>query len=144
MRLLDVNPETGDIKVFGKGAKERIVTVVNERVKRSLVSHLNRRNSEDQATAALFCNRRGRQLSPQCLRLQLQKLTRGTELIDRVTPHMFRHSAATLLLKGGVDMRFVQRLLGHASISTTQIYTYVADSALRRALERADVMSGLV
>ena len=57
---------------------------------------------------------------------------------------MFRHTAATLLLEGGVDIRFVQRLLGHASIATTQIYTHVADTALRAALERADVMQSFV
>jgi site-specific recombinase XerD len=55
---------------------------------------------------------------------------------------MLRHTAATLLIEGGVDIRFVQRLLGHASISTTEIYTHVTDTALRSALERADVMRG--
>jgi site-specific recombinase XerD len=60
--------------------------------------------------------------------------------VSAVTPHMFRHTAATLLMEGGVDIRIIQRLLGHADISTTEIYTYVSDEALRSALERADVM----
>jgi site-specific recombinase XerD len=138
--LPNVNPDTGEIKVFGKGAKERIVTVVNERVRSALARHVRRRSKADGPKAPLFCNLRGRALSPQCLRLRLHKLVHRAGLLDRTTPHMFRHSAATLLLEGGVDIRFVQRLLGHSSISTTQIYTHVADGALRTALRRADVM----
>jgi site-specific recombinase XerD len=143
-RLSDVDLETGEIKVFGKGARERIVVVVNSRVRATLASHVRRRVKASGAQAALFCNSKGRPLSPQCLRLRLHKLTKEAGILDRVTPHMFRHSAATLLLEEGVDIRFVQRLLGHASISTTEIYTHVADKALRTALERADVMRGLV
>lgn len=79
-------------------------------------------------------------MTPQCLRLRLHGLVKQTRLSRSVTPHMLRHTAATLLLEGGVDIRFVQRLLGHASIATTQIYTHVSDTALRSALERADVM----
>ncbi|MEI9932452.1 MAG: tyrosine-type recombinase/integrase [Rhizomicrobium sp.] len=82
-------------------------------------------------------------MTPQCLRLRLHSVARRSRL-GRVTPHMLRHTAATLLLEGGVDIRFVQRLLGHASIATTQIYTHVSDSALRNALEQADVMHALV
>jgi len=60
-----------------------------------------------------------------------------------ITPHRLRHTAATLLLEKGADIRFVQRQLGHASISTTELYTYVTDDALRRAIARADPMKGL-
>ena len=141
-RLSDVNPETGEIKVLGKGSKERVVAIVNSRVRSALGRHIRQRAKVDGPSASLFCNLRGRTLSPQCLRLRLHKLTKKAGVFDRVTPHMFRHSAATLLLEGGVDIRFVQRLLGHASISTTELYTHVADKALRSALERADVMSG--
>jgi len=141
-RLPDVNPQTGEIKVFGEGSKERVVAVVNYRVRSALARHVRVRGRADGPKAALFCNSRGRALSPQCLRLRLHRITRQAGVFDRVTPHMFRHSAATLLLEGGVDIRFVQRLLGHSSISTTQIYTHVADTALRTALERADVMRG--
>jgi hypothetical protein len=70
------------------------------------------------------------------------KFSKSLGLKQKVTPHMLRHTAATLLIEGGVDIRFVQRLLGHASISTTEIYTHVTDTALRSALERADVMRG--
>jgi site-specific recombinase XerD len=90
--------------------------------------------------APLFRNQRGTAITPQCVRLRLHALTRGVKIGKRITPHMLRHTAATLLLEGGVDIRFVQRLLGHASIATTQIYTHVTDIALRHALERADVM----
>ena len=74
----------------------------------------------------------------------LQRVAEVSGVRRRVTPHMFRHTAATLLVEEGVDIRFVQRLLGHANLSTTEIYTHVSDQALRSALERADVMKGFV
>ena len=61
-------------------------------------------------------------------------------LSNRVTPHMLRHTAATQLIEAGVDIRYIQRLLGHASLSTTEIYTHVSDSALRRVVSDADVL----
>jgi len=143
LRVRDVRPDTGEITVYGKGARERIVIIANSRVRKVMASYVRTLPEPDRATAPLFRNRRGRQLTPQCLRLRLHSVARRGRL-GRVTPHMLRHTAATLLLEGGVDIRFVQRLLGHASIATTQIYTHVSDSALRSALERADVMRALV
>ena len=137
-------PDTGEIKVFGKGARERIAVIANKRVRANLARHLKERTKRAGSEAPLFLNRRGRPLTPQCLRLRLHALASRSEVGRVVTPHMLRHTAATLLLEGGVDIRFVQRLLGHASIVTTQIYTHVTDLALRSALERADVMRAFV
>lgn len=68
-------------------------------------------------------------------------MAREAGLTRKVTPHMLRHTAATLLIETGVDIRIVQRLLGHSSIATTEIYTHVSDEALRATLERANVLS---
>jgi integrase/recombinase XerD len=92
---------------------------------------------------ALFVNRYGAPLRPQSVRSKLRHLAREAGLQRRITPHMLRHTAATLLIESGVDIRFVQRLLGHSSIATTEIYTHVSDEALRKTLERADVLGTL-
>jgi integrase/recombinase XerD len=134
-----IRPQSGEIAVLGKGARERVVIVANKEVRKSLERHVRSRLGAG-IEAPLFLNSRGRPLSSQCLRLRLHALRRHLRIANRITPHMLRHTAATLLLEGGVDIRFVQRLLGHASIATTQIYTHVSDTALRGALERADVM----
>jgi integrase/recombinase XerD len=138
-----VRPQSGEIAVFGKGARERIVIIANKGVRKSLEHHI-RALPSNGPEAPLFLNSRGRPLSAQCLRLRLHSLRRQLGIRNRITPHMLRHTAATLLLEGGVDIRFVQRLLGHASIATTQIYTHVSDTALRSALERADVMGAFL
>lgn len=130
---------SGDIKVLGKGSRERVVFIANARVRKALADHI-ASLGDVPPDAPIFRNRAGRPLTPQCLRLRLHSIARRARIGKAVTPHMLRHTAATLLLEGGVDIRFVQRLLGHASIATTQIYTHVTDIALRTALERADVM----
>jgi integrase/recombinase XerD len=144
LRLSDVNSNTGEIKVIGKGSRERVVIVTNNRVRQRLGRLVRNRMKLDGPGAPLFRNQRGNNLTPQCMRLRLHRLVRRAGLEVRVTPHMLRHTAATLLIERGVDIRFVQRLLGHASISTTETYTHVTDKALRNALERADVMRGFV
>jgi integrase/recombinase XerD len=142
LKTRDVRIESGEISVLGKGARERIVIVTNCAVRASLRRYIESVGID--LDAPLFYNRRGRPLTAQCFRLQLHSLVKRSSLGKRITPHMLRHTAATLLLEGGVDIRFVQRLLGHASIATTQIYTHVSDTALRAALERADIMRSLV
>jgi integrase/recombinase XerD len=144
LRLGHVQPQTGEIKVLGKGSRERIVMLANAGVRKTLNDYVRLLRDADNREAPLFRNQRGRPMTPQCFRLRLHSLSRQAHVGRRVTPHMLRHSAATLLLEAGIDIRFVQRLLGHASIATTQIYTHVSDIALRGALERADVMRALV
>ena len=140
LRIGQVALQSGEITVLGKGSRERVVIIANQHICNALAHHIGSLPDRDDQQAPLFRNGRGRLMSPQCLRLRLHTLRRRLRIGKRITPHMLRHTAATLLLEGGVDIRFVQRLLGHASIATTQIYTNVTDVALRSALARADVM----
>jgi integrase/recombinase XerD len=78
------------------------------------------------------------------MRSRLAKATRAAGLGIHVTPHMLRHTAATQLIEAGVDIRYIQRLLGHASLSTTEIYTHVSDRALHRVVSDADVLGRFV
>jgi integrase/recombinase XerD len=144
LKVGDVRNQSGEITVSGKGARERVVIIANQTVRKSLARYVEAKWRASDLEAALFLNSRGRPMTPQCLRLRLHGLVRRSSIAKPITPHMLRHTAATLLLEGGVDIRFVQRLLGHASIATTQIYTHVTDIALRNALERADVMRPFV
>jgi integrase/recombinase XerD len=95
------------------------------------------------ASEPLLLNRLGRPMKPQSIRSKLRRFATDAGLARRITPHMLRHTAATLLIETGVDIRIVQRLLGHSSIATTEIYTHVSDEALRTTLERADVLATL-
>ena len=139
----DVGNGSAEIRVLGKGGRERVVILANDRIRTLLAKYLASLPAASTPPSPLFRNSRSRAMTPQCLRLRIHTLVRG-RLDRRVTPHMLRHTAATLLLESGVDIRFVQRLLGHASITTTQIYTHVTDAALRAALERADALRALV
>jgi integrase/recombinase XerD len=88
----------------------------------------------------LLLDERARPLSAARIRYAIVALGRTAGIARRLTPHMLRHTAATMLLESGTDIRFVQRLLGHRSIVTTQIYTHVSDRALQAALARANVL----
>ena len=102
-----------------------------------------KRRLKDGNDASLLLNRLGAPMRPQSIRSKLRSIAALSGIQRRITPHMLRHTAATLLIETGVDIRFVQRLLGHSSIATTEIYTHVTDEALRSTLERADVLASL-
>jgi integrase/recombinase XerD len=138
-----VSPDGLSLRVHGKGSRDRIAYVSDPILRRDLSDIVKKRRVAAGAGAALFLNRRGSPIRPQSIRSKLRKLAAEAGITRRVTPHMLRHTAATLLIETGVDIRFVQRLLGHSSIATTEIYTHVSDEALRTTLERADVLREL-
>jgi site-specific recombinase XerD len=141
LKLDDLSPDGAVLRIHGKGARDRVAYVTDPGLRRDLQRLVAQRRKA--GAAALFVNRYGAHLRPQSVRSKLRRLAKEAGLARRVTPHMLRHTAATLLIETGVDIRFVQRLLGHSSIATTEIYTHVSDEALRVTLERADVLGTL-
>ena len=142
LQVEDVAPDGASLRIYGKGARDRIAYVADPALRRALARLVTRRRLAP-APAALFANRSGSAIKPQAVRERLRRLAVAAGLSRRVTPHMLRHTAATLLIETGVDIRFVQRLLGHSSIATTEIYTHVSDEALRRSLVKANILSTL-
>jgi site-specific recombinase XerD len=128
----DFDSET--IRTTGKGSKTRLVPI-GEPAQRALRRYLeSARNAlgPSREEQALFVSRRGRRLSSSDVRRRLEKWVREAAVAGRVSPHTLRHSFATHLLEGGADLRSIQELLGHSSVSTTQIYTRVEPSRLRQ------------
>jgi integrase/recombinase XerD len=141
LRLDDVDAISGRLKIFGKGSRERTVFVTDQRLREELRQYVASRHGTagQTAQASLLIDEQGRTLSAARIRHAIAGLGRVAGVKRHVTPHMLRHTAATMLLESGTDIRFVQRLLGHRSIVTTQIYTHVSDRALRTALARANI-----
>lgn len=132
---------TGDtIKVRGKGSRERFVYLTHHQTTREMKERRKLRLEELGPFGAIFLNSLGDPMRPQTLRRRLHKFVQCIGFETTVTPHVLRHSAATLLIEQGADIRFVQKLLGHASISTTEIYTHVSNEALRKAIAKADTL----
>jgi integrase/recombinase XerD len=132
MQYIDLTE--GVIQIRGKGGKVRFVHVCNPNVLR-LLSEYSRRFSKPIAqTGFFFINRVGSPLLPASVRLMLRRWAKEACLGLHITPHMFRHTFATLLLEADVDIRYIQQFLGHSSITTTQIYTHVTSAKQRSIL----------
>lgn len=136
-----VDPALGSIRVLGKGRRERVVYLPPGRVQACLDSYLAERGAR--ICEPLLVDRAGRSLTTAALRDRISRAARNAGIERTVSPHMLRHTCATHLLDAGVDIRLVQRLLGHASIATTEIYTHVSDVSLQRAVCRADVVGSI-
>jgi integrase/recombinase XerD len=130
--------------VHGKGNRERHVFLSGKDAKSLLKTYLKRRSRIMSSSPRLLIDADGEPWTAQSLRRRLVALAKRADISRRVTPHMLRHTAATQLIEAGVDIRFVQKLLGHASIATTQIYTQVSDSSLRSTLEKANTLDRIV
>lgn len=121
------------IWVAGKGNRERVIPIVSAELSAALKEHI--RSNADSRSKFLFNNRAGRRLSEQSIRNILRKAATTLKL-GRITPHMLRHTVGTLLLEQGVDLRHIQRLLGHSSIVTTTIYVDVSEHSHRSVLRK--------
>lgn len=126
----DIDLTQGIIKVHGKGSKERIIQICSKGV----VSIMKEYCQYFQPTASFFINRLGREISPQSVRLLVKRCIKELHLAKHITPHTFRHTFATLLLEEDVDIKYIQSLLGHSSIVTTQIYTHVNSNKQKKIL----------
>lgn len=140
LSLSDVNLEMGYCLVFGKGAKERIAPIgryaiasIKEYLEKARPLLLAKGEGESEA---LLLNARGTPLTDRSVRRIIEKYITKTA-VSKASPHTFRHSFATHLLDGGADLRTVQELLGHANLSTTQIYTHVSQQKMREAYFKA-------
>lgn len=140
IRCDDIDLEDRSIRVTGKGRRERVVYVTDAWLLHLLRTYLQLRDTLGIGNDILLFNRCRNPMTASALRLRVTKAARSAGLDRRITPHMLRHSAATQLIESGVDIRYVQRLLGHASLTTTEIYTHVTDTALKRVVSQANVL----
>ena len=125
------------IRVIGKGNKERLVPIGQEAIKHIQIYMdfiRNKLNIEEQYQDFLFLNRRGKPLTRVMVFIIIKQLAEKINLQKNISPHTFRHSFATHLIEGGADLRAVQQMLGHASITTTEIYTHLDQEYLRTSL----------
>lgn len=133
LNVADVDPYTESVRVLGKGRKERVCPVGAP----ALEAVSRYRAAAKVQSGPLFINNRRQRLSPRSIWLVLKRYLRHTSIPISLSPHKLRHSFATHLLDGGADLRSVQALLGHASLSTTQIYTHVTVERLKSAYDEA-------
>lgn len=126
----------GWIKLTGKGDKERTIPICDKEIKHALKDYINILQASMKKKEFFFVNRLNQKLSEQSIRFMIRKHSRNAQIGIHITPHMFRHSIATLLLERGVNLMYIQSLLGHSSISTTQIYVHINEKAKKREIDK--------
>ncbi len=139
LKISDLFFDEGFIKIVGKGNKERFVPI-HFRAQKYIIMYMNeirtflsiKKGFED----TLFLNRRGKSLSRQMIFMILKDLAIKINLNKKISPHTFRHSFATHLLKNGADLRAIQQMLGHESITTTEVYVHLDTSYLKKIVEK--------
>ena len=144
INLSDVDYKEQEIRVLGKGGKERIV-LFGSHAQKALHDYLDNSRPEllgGQKQNALFIGQRAHRLSPRQIERRIRFYARKAGIMKKVSPHTLRHSFATHLLAGGADLRMVQELLGHVSLSTTQVYTHVTKERLKQVYDSSHPRAG--
>lgn len=139
LNVEDIDRERNTVRVIGKGNKERIVPIGLPAI-RAIENWISRGRNElsnSVGDPALFLGSRGKRIDQRVVREIVYEATQALGSNKRLGPHALRHSAATHLLEGGADLRTVQEILGHSSLSTTQIYTHVSEERIKKAYEQA-------
>lgn len=137
LNLPDMDRQNAIVKVRGKGKKERILPV-GRTAMTALDNYLARRYElSSRPSQAIFLSQRGNRPDAKSIRRRIEKYARDAGIKKKITPHTLRHTFATHMLNAGADLRSVQELLGHASLSTTQIYTHVTADRLKQVYEKA-------
>lgn len=136
LNLNDINYETQEVRVFGKGGKERIVPV-GEIALDKIEDYLFKRQELSPKEDALFISCRGTRITTRAIEQNLDKIAQKAGISTHVNPHKLRHSFATELLQGGADLRAVQEMLGHSSLAATQIYTHLNFENLKKVYQEA-------
>ena len=126
LTLEQVNFSEFIIKIYGKGSRERLIHICNENIQKLMIKYRDNYLNCADADDYIFTNRLHNRLSDQSVRIILSNYAKGANVAQHITPHMLRHSFASLLLEQDVDIRYIQQMLGHCSITTTQIYTHTS------------------
>ena len=139
LNLGDVDTEGGYVRCFGKGHKERVIPIHEQAALavKEYAENTRPRLLHNKSETALFLNPRGDRLTRQGFWQKLKEYAKSANLDIHISPHTLRHSFATHMLSGGADLRAVQELLGHANISTTQVYTHLTSEHVRRTYEKS-------
>ena len=142
IHLKDINLSNKTLHIIGKGKKERILFLGDQTTFNLLETYINKNGKE--SNDFLFPGKHSpKPLSEQSVRLILKRIVEQNSLSKTITPHMFRHSFATMLLDNDVDIRYIQQILGHSSISITQIYTHVSHSKQKEILSSFNPVSAI-
>jgi len=135
LKTANMNISKGTLLVEGKGNRERIIPIPHHDIIQILLTYHKLFTTQISSGDYFFMNRLNNRYSEQSIRLMIRKYYKAAHLNQHITPHMFRHSMATLLLENGADIRYIQSILGHSTINTTQIYTQVNELPKRKIIE---------
>jgi integrase/recombinase XerD len=141
--LADYFVKEAVFKIHGKGGRDRLAFAVDRSTRQIQQTHVTARSQIASTTSALFLNASGKRLTTQGISSIISSLCRDAGIERRITPHMLRHTVATLLLRNGADVRVVQEFLGHSSIATTQRYTHISKDHLIGVLQKRHPSLGL-